>query len=85
MRVDCAGAGGPAAGGGLAVSRALACCLSFCLGSSCGSLRGPISPMWTGVLCCDSGEDHRAKGHKKKPNDDTLLGHYNINNLLEKY
>lgn len=60
--VDCAGAVGLAAGAGLAVSRVLVCCLSFCQESSCGSLRGPISLVGTGVLCCcDAGEDPHAK------------------------
>lgn len=57
VEVGCAGAVGLASGGGLAVSRVLACCSSFCQESSCGSLRGPISPVGTGVLyCCDAGE-----------------------------
>lgn len=60
--VDCAGAVALAAGGGLAVSRVLVCCLPFCLGSSCGSLRGPISPVGVGVpCCCDAGEDPHAR------------------------
>lgn len=50
--VGCAGAVGLAAGGGMAVSTVLVCCLSFCLESSCGTLRGPISLAGTGTLCC---------------------------------
>lgn len=62
VEVDCAGAVGPAAGGELAVSRLLVCCLSFCQESSCGSLRGPISPVGTGGLCCcDAAEDPHAQ------------------------
>lgn len=58
VEVDCAGA----AGGGLVVSRDLVCCLSFCPESSCGSLRGPISLVGTGGLCCcDVGEDPHAQ------------------------
>lgn len=58
---DCAGAVGLAAGWGLAVSRVLVCCLSFCRGSSCGSPRGPTSLVGTGVLCCcGAGEDPHA-------------------------
>lgn len=62
VEVDCAGAVGLAAGGGLAFSKVLACRSAFCLGSSCDSLRGPISPVLTEVLCCcDAGEDLHAQ------------------------
>lgn len=55
VELDCAV--GLAAGGALAVSKVLVCCLSSCLESSCGSLRGPISLEGTGVpCCCDAGE-----------------------------
>lgn len=84
VEVDCAGALGLAAGGGLVVSKVPVCCLSFCLRSSCGSLRGPISLVGTGVLCCcGAGEDPHANSQKrekyhiniiiKKSNGDTLL------------
>lgn len=67
VEVDCAGAVGLAAGGGLAVSRVLVCCLSFCLESSCGIPRGPISLVGTGALCCcDAGEDPHAISQKEK-------------------
>lgn len=76
VEVDCAGAVGLAVGGE-AVSRVLVCCLSSCLESSCGSLRGPISRVGTGVLCCcDAGEDPHAKRKnvvEKEKKHDTLL------------
>lgn len=65
MEVDCGV--DLAADGGLAVSRVLVCCLSFCLESSYGSLREPISPAGTGVLCCcGEGEDPRAISQREE-------------------